>query len=205
MSKKYYYQPPEPEPELNFITRYPYKIIRFFRNMSTEHKVIGGIALVTLVILVRGVYILVKQDEKARRPLLGDEIKIQGSGHISPGAQHEPYNSNPPTSGPMYEEVGGAGIHDQEVPDEKLVHSLEHGAVVVSYKADLSKDQIDQVKSIYDSVGGRKILVPRKNLDVPVALTSWGRLMKLQTIDANQIKAFMDVNNNRGAEKAPMY
>lgn len=205
MSKKYYYQAPEPEPELNFITKYPYKIKKFFKYMSTEHKVIGGIGILTLVILFGGLWLIIRADEKNNRPLIGEEIKIQSTQHIKPGESHPPYNSNPPTGGWMYDGVAGAGIHEEDVADELAVHSIEHGAVIVWYKADLPKDQVEQVKAAYDSAGGKKILVPRKNLDVPVALTSWGRLLKLQTIDAGQIKTFMETNNNRGPEKAPMY
>lgn len=205
MSRKYLYQPPEPEPELNFITKYPYKIMRFFRNMSTEHKVIGGIALLTLVILVGGIWLIMKADEKKNIPLMGEEIKIQSTQHIKPGESHPPYNSNPPTGGWMYDGVGGAGIHDKEVADELLIHSMEHGAVIVHYKSDLNSDQIGQIKAVYGSASGRKILVPRENLDAPVALTSWGRLLKLQTIDPNQIKSFIETNENRGPEKPPHY
>lgn len=47
-------------------------------------------------------------------------------------------------------------------------------------------------------------MTPRKNLDFPVALTSWGRILKLQTIDEKTIKAFFERNINRGPEDAPI-
>lgn len=208
MSKKYYYQPPEVEPELNLATRYPYKILKFFKHASTEQKILISGGLITVLIVVGSVWLLTaqgaKEQEKLGRPLMGDEVKIQTTQHIQPGASHEPYNSNPPTGGWMYDGTAGAGIHDKEVADELLVHSLEHGAAIVNYKADLAPADVEKLKSVFNSASGKKIMVPRKNLDVPVALTSWGRLLKLQTIDEAKIKEFIDTNNNRAPENAPI-
>ena len=47
-------------------------------------------------------------------------------------------------------------------------------------------------------------MLARKDLDVPVALASWGYLFKLQTIDEATIKEFMETNNDRAPEKAPI-
>lgn len=178
-------------------------------NISNEHKVMIGIGLATIAVLVGGVFFIsgqdTKQKEKENKPLMGQKIADMGSIHIKQGESHVEYNSNPPTSGPhIGNGVGGAGIHDKEVPDELLVHSLEHGAAIVSYKADLTKEDVEKIKSAFDEASGKKIMVPRKNLDVPVALTSWNYLLKLKTIDATKIKEFIETNNDRAPEKAPI-
>lgn len=182
--------------------------------MTTEHKVFIGIGLTTLVILVGGVWFLTiqdtKQETKLNKDLRGEKIADLGSVHIKQGESHSAYNSNPPTSGPhIGDGVAGAGIHDKEVSDELLVHSLEHGAVVVSYKADLPKETVDLIKNAFDKASGKKILVPRQNLDVPVALTSWGRLAKIKAILSTEIGIFnkeviefIEINNDRAPEKA---
>ena len=184
--------------------------------MTTEHKVFLGIGLATLLIIVGGVFFTNQQDsnqnqssisaQTSTKPLMGEAITIQGETHIKRGESHPPYNSNPPTSGWHYGDgVGGAGIHDTEVPDELLVHSLEHGAVILSYNASLSASDVEKLKQIFRQTTGKGIMVPRKNLDVPIALTSWGRLYKLQTIDEKTIKAFFAINSNRGPEQTPMF
>ena len=180
-----------------------------FINLSTEHKVFASIGLLTLIILVGGVWFLsmqgAKEEKKLSKGLLGEKIADMGSLHVKRGESHQDYNSNPPTSGPHWGDgTAGPGIKDQEVPDELLVHSLEHGAAIVSYKPDLPKDQIEKIKNAFSSASGKSILVPRKNLDVPVALTSWNRLLKLKTIDTAKIKAFIETNNDRAPEKAPI-
>ena len=176
--------------------------------MSTDTKVIGGIGLLTLIIFVGGVWLLsaqgAKEEKKAATPLMGKEYPTS-SQHVPRGEKHEAYNSNPPNSGPHWGDgTAGPGIKDTEVPDELLMHSAEHGAAILWYKADLPQDQVEKLKTVFNEASGKKIMVPRKNLDTPVALTSWGRVLPLETIDEGQIKAFLETNNDRAPEKAPI-
>ncbi len=194
--------------------------------MTTETKVIIGITITTVILLGGGVFYLnnqgTKEQIKLEKPLMGEEIPIQGLNHIPDGEKAE-YNSSPPTSGPHYATSANAGIYDEPVPDGNLIHSMEHGAVILWYKPSgnandqsaegtesakidiLSKQNIERLKQIFSSVSAsKKIMVPRDSLDAPIALTSWGRLLKLQTLDEGQIKAFMETNENRGPEKAPL-
>lgn len=199
-------------------TQYPYNNTQKkpIIDISTEKKVFIGIGLLTLVILVGGVWFLsvqgAKEEEKLNKGLLGEKIQEMPSSHVKPGASHASYNSNPPTSGPMYDDVAGPGFHDTEVPDEKAVHSMEHGAAIVWYKADLPKETVDLVKNAFDKASGKSVMLPRKNLDVPVALTSWGRLSKIKAILPTEIalfnkevKDFIETNNDRAPEKSSMY
>ena len=62
----------------------------------------------------------------------------------------------------------------------------------------------DKIAEAFNNSSGKKIMLARKDLDVPVALTSWGYLLKLQTIDETKIKEFIETNNDRGPEQAPI-
>ncbi|MBI2268583.1 MAG: DUF3105 domain-containing protein [Candidatus Blackburnbacteria bacterium] len=70
--------------------------------------------------------------QKLSTPLPGESVPDLGRNHVSDGTQVQ-YNSNPPTSGPHYEEWTKAGVYDKQFSDGHLVHSLEHGYVVISY------------------------------------------------------------------------
>lgn len=176
--------------------------------MRTETKVIAGIAILTFLILGGGIWLLTAQSSKEQaklsKPLMGQEIPDLGRGHVPDGTKLD-FNSNPPTSGQHYVKWITRGIYDKPQEDGNLVHSLEHGAVIVSFKSDLPKEDVEKIKSVFSSVSvSKKIMVPRDNLDVPVALTSWGRLLKIQTIDATseaKIREFMETNEDRGPEK----
>ena len=101
--------------------------------MDKQKKLRKYIVLALVIALVLGVsYWLVKQISK---PLPGRAVADLGRKHVELGTKVN-YNSNPPTSGPHYEEWEKSGIYDQPLQDEKLVHSLEHGYVVISYHCD---------------------------------------------------------------------
>ena len=177
--------------------------------MTTEQKVIGGVVLLTLTILVGGTWIWnfqsVNENERLSQELLGEKIANLGAAHVPRGQSHPAYNSNPPTSGWHWGDgTAGPGIKDTPVPDELVLHSMEHGAAVVWYKDDLTESDVDKIKSAFQSASGKKIMLPRKDLDVAVALTSWGYLLKLETIDEVKIKEFIETNNDRAPEKAPI-
>ncbi len=172
--------------------------------MTTETKIFAGVGLVTLLVIVGGAFLITKKDEKPGRPLMGQEITIESRTHV-PESTKINYNSNPPAAGEHYGITAHGGIYDKAPADGNLVHSLEHGAVILWYKADLPQADIKKLQDIYyNSPGIKKIMTPRENLDVPVALSSWGRVLKLTTIDEKQIKDFFEVNKDRGPETAPI-
>lgn len=177
----------------------------FLTNMSGDAKVIAGVGVVTLAILIGGVWIMsaqsAREQKKLEKPLLGKAYPIQPAEHIQAGETHPSYNSNPPTSGWMYNETAGPGIKSAPVADENLMHSMEHGAVILYYKDTLSKADVEKITQAFNSASGKSIMTPRKNLDVPVALTSWGRLLKLKKIDRAKIKEFIETNYDRAPEK----
>lgn len=176
--------------------------------MTTDQKIIGGVVLLTLFIIVGGVWFFdkegIKNKEKLSRSMMGEKMVDEGAQHVARGATHPAYKSNPPTSGPHWAGVAGAGIKTEPVADELILHSMEHGAAVLWYKNDLPQGDVSRLKNAFLSASGKKIMIPRENLDVPVALTSWGYLLKLETIDEAQIVAFIETNSDRAPEKAPI-
>lgn len=176
--------------------------------MATKHKIFAGIGLLTLVIIVGGVWLSNKEEIKTQaqlsKPLMGEKMPDMGALHVARGATHSAYNSNPPTSGSHWTGVAGPGIKDEPVPDELVLHSMEHGAVVVWYREGMDQGDMDKITEAFNNSSGKKIMLARKDLDVPVALTSWGYLLKLQTVDEVKIKEFIETNNDRAPEKAPV-
>ena len=69
------------------------------------------------------------------QPLPGQKIDDLGRGHVQIGTEVD-YSSNPPTSGKHYEDWIRAGVYDGSKDDRNLVHSLEHGYVIMSYNCD---------------------------------------------------------------------
>jgi len=85
------------------------------------------------------------------------------------------------------------GIKDSTLPNEVTTHNLEHGGIVIAY-ANLTSAETDQLKSIVRALMNgtyRKIILePYPLTDAKVALTSWGWLLNLQSVDQIQIVQF---------------
>ncbi|MDP1715728.1 MAG: hypothetical protein Q8L41_13385 [Anaerolineales bacterium] len=57
------------------------------------------------------------------------------------------------------------------------------------------------LKATMDDLGGTKLITdPWPSLDVSLVMTSWGRLGKLETFDAEKASAFYHANFNRAPE-----
>ena len=70
------------------------------------------------------------------------------------------------------------GIYDQPVPSENAVHSLEHGAVWVTYQPDLPQAEVDKLRQL---VRGHShlLLSPYPDLPQPVVASGWGVQLQL--------------------------
>ncbi|MBI5961919.1 MAG: DUF3105 domain-containing protein [Chloroflexi bacterium] len=163
----------------------------------------GGIGVVVLAIIGLIVW-------QGVRPAAGESIPIMVSDpHIPVDSDPGEYNSDPPTSGRHYAEEARAGFfenNDYQYPAGYLVHNLEHGYVIFWYNCGLLDESgcanlKEQIKTIIDELGGVKLIAyPWPSLDVPLVMTSWGRLQRFETFDAEQIKAFYRANLNRAPE-----
>src|SRR4051794_17713133 len=110
---------------------------------------------------------------------------ILDSPHV-PDATVVVYSSNPPTSGPHYQTWANFQELTHQVDDGYLVHSLEHGAVLLLYKCEGAACDaiVPALRAVRASVPDdplcdpairtRVIIAPRSANDVPVAAAAWG-------------------------------
>lgn len=175
-----------------------------------RNLLIGGIIAV-VVILIGGIFLASKPPSDSKPQITHKYIwqtpPDLGRTHIGEG-ENVTYNSNPPTSGPHLPTWEKYGIKDKEIQDELLVHSLEHGYVILSYncsKLPQGSDCEAFKKQLVDIANEKRvwklIVIPRSNLDVPLALTAWGHLDKMNQVDKNRIVAFIDEFRDQGPEK----
>jgi len=68
----------------------------------------------------------------ATKSLPGEAVADQGRDHVTDIAGIN-YSSNPPTSGSHFPVWAKSGVYDRLISDGYLIHSLEHGYIVISY------------------------------------------------------------------------
>lgn len=118
---------------------------------------------------------------------------------------HEPYNSAPATSGPHYPIWWQEwGVVDQELPDELLVHNLEHGGIVMRYDCPSGCPaligQLAEVTGRYKKV----ILAPYSGLGARIALTAWTYLDRFDEFDEERIVRFIEAHMNSPEAPEPL-
>ena len=121
-------------------------------------------------------------------------IPVLSARHV-PDGQTVSYNSTPPTSGAHWDRWADCGIYDEEVPDERSVHNLEHGHVVISYNLS-EADDIDRMKQLAGDLSEfRRWGVVRpysKIAEGSVAMAAWGVIDQFQGVDEDRIRRFYE-------------
>ena len=129
----------------------------------------------------------------------GVAVEEQGREHIATGTPHPDYNSNPPTSGWHYAGEALWGVYQKELPDEQVLHNLEHGGIWISYVG-IDKATIDQIETLAKKYPDKMIVTPRATDDAKIVVASWARLLKLDRFDEAQLVGFITSNKNRSPE-----
>lgn len=83
------------------------------------------------------------------------------------------YPQSPPVGGPHNGAWQNCGLYLDEVPNETAVHSLEHGAVWITFDPTLDATQTTELAG-YASNQTHVLVTPFTGLDAPIVATAWG-------------------------------
>ncbi len=116
-----------------------------------------------------------------------------GRDHIGNNEQPDNWNSNPPTSGDHLANWVQPGVYGSEQDMRGMVHSLEHGYVLILYKG-IPKDDLDQLETFVEERDGSKlILAPYSGLEQNgVALAAWRNLETMDRVNLDVVQAFVN-------------
>ncbi len=113
---------------------------------------------------------------------------------VGPAGQHTQadvaYEQSPPAGGEHNDVWQNCGYYAEPVRDENAVHSLEHGAVWITYSPDLSEDEVERLRDIAESQ--TYVLVsPYEGLPTPVVASAWGKQLSLQSAEDPDLERFI--------------
>ncbi|WBB66694.1 DUF3105 domain-containing protein [Micromonospora sp. WMMD812] len=118
-----------------------------------------------------------------------DKELVKGSNHQAGPIQ---YSILPPVAGPhngAWQNCMG-DVYDAPIANEHAVHSLEHGAVWITYRPDLPADQVSELAGKVR--GNEKMFMsPFEGLDKPISLQAWGFQLKVDNADDSRIDDFI--------------
>jgi hypothetical protein len=167
---------------------------------------IGGILVLGLVVLI----LVLLFGGGGNSATVGTRQVDAGRTHIDEGTQGSGYTSIPATSGPHWSSAnspGPWGVYTTAQPQERMIHNLEHGGVVIWYQpaaistADLAT-LTQFVQQQITTARFKVILTPWSgtSFDHTIAVTAWDWLLYLDTPDLDMIRAFIDDHINKAPE-----
>lgn len=142
---------------------------------------------------------------------------VQIAQHPDEGANHvnctpvPTYKTKPPSSGNHYPSWADFKTYDKPVPWGHLVHSMEHGAVVIVYNCPGGcPDEVAAAQAMIDALPvdvlctaptkRRVILAPDPTLDVRWAASAWTWTLRASCFDAAAFSDFAKAHYNHAGE-----
>ena len=141
-----------------------------------------------------------------------EQFAEQSRDHIDLGAEHDPYNSSPPTSGPHYGTPADPGFYPNPLEPEQLVHNLEHGQIVIWYDPEAPASAVDGIQALVENANQRAqnsglveplLAAPFEGLDsgFGYALAGWRNLQSCESYSRAAIDDFRAELQGRGPEQ----
>lgn len=104
------------------------------------------------------------------------------------------WTENPPVGGVHNVAWQNCGVYKEPIHNEHAVHSLEHGAVWITYRLDLPADQVQRLGGL--AAGGYMLVSPYPDLPAPVVVTAWNHQIRLDGAADPRLVAFIEKYRN---------
>lgn len=117
---------------------------------------------------------------------------VESYDDIEQGHVEEPvtYEQVPPVGGPHSPAWQTCGYYSAPIANENAVHSLEHGAVWITYSPDLPAEQVAELRELTED-GSFILTAPYPDLPAPVVASSWGKQILLESANDDRLDAFI--------------
>ncbi|GLX48394.1 membrane protein [Streptomyces hygroscopicus subsp. hygroscopicus] len=186
------------------------------RERRNRALVVAASVVVVAGLVVGGVVLVDSRSDKKDTTASGDNGKHPGdatdkssgdSGHFTTGKDgvrtwsgtlsrthvttRVTYPMHPPVGGnhnPVWADCNG-DVYNQQLHDENAVHSLEHGAVWVTYTAKAAKADVEALAAKVKKTP-YSLMSPYENQAAPLMLSAWGRQVTVKSATDPEVNKF---------------
>ena len=115
-----------------------------------------------------------------------------------PWEMHDPYVTIPPTSGARTRVGLEGGVHTEPIANVAQVANLAEGGLIIQYSCDRRAEGCEEIVKRLEAIVGRYagrnvVLAPGPAVaDARIAVTAWGKILKMDSVDEEDIVAFVD-------------
>ena len=137
---------------------------------------------------------------------VGVEVDIEESTHVEEG-ETVSYTTSPPASGNHWPVPAPCGFYTDPIPDERAVHNMEHGNIVVSYNLPAEED-VSALRDAVNDIGLNRVWgVSRPYSGIEpgqIVLNTWGVMDSFSGVDKDRIGTFFETYSGvMGPERIP--
>ncbi|MFJ6654246.1 DUF3105 domain-containing protein [Microbacterium sp. NPDC091313] len=174
------------------------KLAEYQRELAKRRRgkvvwwVVGSVAAIAVVAVVVASFVFAPQrvtyeaNNSTGRQIEGVQTFQNETQHTD---QPVTYPQTPPAGGPHNPYWLNCGIYTEPQQNENAVHSMEHGAVWVTYDPErISGADLDTLKGWLPS--SYTILSPYPGLDTPIAVSAWNAQLKVDDASDARIGEF---------------
>jgi hypothetical protein len=175
-------------------------VIRALWNWSKptpKRRAVGGLAGAALVAFLAFLWAPQILALSSSPPAGIETFTVAQRGHVETPVV---YVQNPPVGGNHAPIWQNCGFYDTPIANENAVHSMEHGAVWITYRPDLPQDQVAALRRRANSQP-YVLVSPYPGLPAQVVATAWGNQLKLDSAGDSRLDQF--VRAFRLGEQAP--
>lgn len=170
----------------------PTKVSKPFPWGTVIGSLVLGVALVGLIVYAAmnqgsGVRDLVRNPDGAIDGVVVADGELEQN-HVGGAVT---YTQTPPNSGDHSATPQQCDVYTEPIAPENALHSLEHGAVWITYNKDLPADQVEKLaaKVAGDPYG---LMSPVPEQKSPINLSAWGRRLSVDNAEDSRIDDFLE-------------
>ena len=174
----------------------PTKVSKPFPWGVVLGSVVLGAALVGLLVYAAlnqggGVSQLVSDPDNAIPDVQVAEGEL-GRQHVEGAVD---YPQVPPNGGDHNGTPQTCAVYTEPIAPEHAVHSLEHGAVWVTYNESASEDDVETLTREVEN-NQYRLMSPIPDQESPITLSAWGRTLDVDSADDEQVDQFLEAYTN---------
>jgi hypothetical protein len=166
-----------------------------------RNRVIGTVVSIVAILAVIGVVvtIIVINAQPKAVPVGLEVYENLESGHVEGDVKYEVI---PPVGGPHNPAWLNCAVYDEPQVDEHAVHSLEHGAIWITYDpAETSDDELEALRELTPATYA--ILSPYPGIGPAMAISAWGAQLRFTDPADPAVQDFIDTYKESASSPEP--
>lgn len=157
--------------------------------------IVGAAAVLALVLVGVVAFVIVQSESERGAVREAAEADIDGvevyedltQNHVTTPVTYE---QMPPVGGDHLPSWQNCGFYSTPIQNEAGVHSLEHGAVWVTYDPELPAEDVDALEALA-SENSYMLVSPMEDLPSPLVASAWGHQLQLDSVDDDRLEVFL--------------